>query len=131
MVNSTTRVTLSPTAACVLWLCAQPPYSPESLLWPLYWLFIPSFTQPPTPRLVLLLPVPPPCPSIPLDFVALALVHFLLALPFEGSTAFILAPSLASHHLSSWLPPSPSTPIGLALQSRLRGRSNTSSGVSF
>lgn len=71
----------------------------------------PSFTQPPTPRLALFFSVPPPCPSVPLDFLALALVHFVLALPFEVSTAFILAPSLAIRHLSSRLLV-PSTPFG-------------------
>lgn len=53
---------------------------------------MPSFTQPTTFRLALLFLVPPLSPAFPLHFLALTLAYFVLALPFEGSTAFILLP---------------------------------------
>ena len=115
MVSPTTKSILFPTAVCILWLC-----DPTTL----------RFRPPPLVSLLAVHPLLHTTSNTPVGS-ALArsasvpfhparpcslglLVHFVLALPFEGSTAFILAPSLAIHHLSSWLQPPPSTPIGHA-----------------
>lgn len=115
MVSPTTTGILSPIAACILWISG------------------PTTAQPRPPPLASLLAVHPllhttsntpvgsalsRSSSVSFQSARLCslciLVHFVPALPFEVSTAFILGPSLAINHLSSWLQPSPSTPIGPA-----------------